>query len=107
MIRQVDGRTAFVPNHKMLNEPLNNMSTNLHRRADIEFFIPYDEDLDKVREVVSEVLQEDGRVREEPAPVVAITGLAPSYREMLARFWVDSDGFLGTRWAIWSSQLPR
>ena len=100
MIRQVDGKTAYVPNHKMLNEPLLNMSTHPHRRAEIKFSIPYGEDLDRVRSVVSDVLEADERVRKEPAPIVVVSELEPSYRQMLTRFWVDSDSFLGARWAI-------
>lgn len=99
-IRHVDGTTAFVPNHKMLNEPMINLSTHPYRRADIEFSVAYEEDLDKVREVVDGVLRTDERVEEEPAPLVAIKELEPSYRRMLARFWLDGDGFLGAKWAI-------
>lgn len=99
-IRTVDGKMAFVPNHKMLSEPLTNLSVHPFRRADVGFFVPYDEDLDTVLRVVSETLEEDERVLEEPPPVVVVTKLAPSYREMLARFWVDADGFLGAQWAI-------
>ena len=76
------------------------MSIHPHRRAEIKFSIPYGEDLDRVRRVVSDVLEEDERVRKEPAPIVVVSELEPSYRQMLTRFWVDSDSFLGARWAI-------
>lgn len=106
MIRNVDGRTAFIPNHKMLNEPLFNMSAYPFRRADVEFCVSYNEDLDKVREVVGGVLEADERVLEEPPPIVVVKELEPSYRSMLARFWLDGEGFLGAKWAV-SEEIDR
>ena len=50
--------------------------------------------------MVAGVLQADERVLEEPEPIVAVKELEPSYRRMLARFWLSGDGFLGAKWAV-------
>jgi small conductance mechanosensitive channel len=98
MIRSIDGTRVVSPNHKLMGEPLVNLSVHPNRRADIEFFVPYDEDVDAVRRVVGEVLKQDKRVLDEPAPIVVVAELAPSYRKMMARFWIPREVFLATRW---------
>jgi small conductance mechanosensitive channel len=100
LVKTFDGQMVFVPNYNLLNEPLTNSSLNPSRRLDVGFYVPYDEDLDTVKQLVMRVLETDERVLEEPAPVVVVTELSPSYREMLARFWTSSGGWLATHWAI-------
>ena len=43
---------------------------------------------------------QDAPVIEVPAPTVALSKLSPSYREMVARFWVDGGSALAARWAV-------
>jgi small conductance mechanosensitive channel len=100
MIKSIDGTRVVSPNHRLMGEPLVNLSVHPNRRADLKVFIPYDEDLEAVRSVVSGVLQEDERVLDEPAPMVALAEMAPSYREVLVRFWSPRDGFLGSKWGV-------
>ncbi len=100
MIRSIDGTRVVTPTHRLMCEPLVNLSIHPNRRVDIEFFVPYDEDVDAVRRVVGEVLQQDERVLDEPAPVVVVAELAPSYRKMMARFWVPREVFLATKWDV-------
>ena len=69
-------------------------------RVDIDFFIPYDQDLENVKNVVSEVLADDERVLEKPAPRVVISKFTPDYRHMQARFWVERKQAIRVRWAL-------
>ncbi len=100
IIRTLDGNTVFVPNHKLLNDPLLNYTEFPKRRADVPFFIAYDEDADTAREVVRAVLNEHEMVLEEPGPAVAVSRLEPSFREMTARFWLSPKGYVGAKWAV-------
>ena len=99
-IRTFDGKVVYVPNHKVLNDPVVNSSARPNRRLDIDFFIPYDEDVDKVKGVVEKILKEDEIVLEKPAPRVVIDKFSPGYMEMKARFWVERKYALTGRWGI-------
>jgi small conductance mechanosensitive channel len=99
-IRTFDGKVIYIPNHKVLNDQVVNSSARPNRRLDIDFFIPYDEDSDKVKSVVEEILKEDEIVLEKPAPRVVIDKFSPGYMEMKARFWVERKHALTGRWGI-------
>jgi small conductance mechanosensitive channel len=100
LIRTFDGKMVFIPNHKVLNDQVINLAIRPNRRVDIDFFIPYDQDLEKVKTAVSEVLSDDERVLEKPAPKVVISKFTPDYRHMQARFWVQKKFAITLRWAI-------
>lgn len=99
-LKTLDGKIVIIPNHKVLNDLLVNYSANPYRRVDIEFFIHYGEDLDRVRALVLEAMASDERVLQKYDPRVVVRGIRPSYVEMQARFWVERKYSLVIRWAI-------
>lgn len=100
LIRTFDAKVVFIPNHKILNDQLINFAINPNRRVDVDFFIPYDQDVEKVKKAVGEVLAEDERILEKPAAKVVISKFTPDYRHMQARFWVPRTKAIVVRWAI-------
>ena len=48
-LRTFDGKVIYIPNHKVLNDQVTNSSARPNRRLDIDFFIPYDQDVEKVK----------------------------------------------------------
>jgi len=99
-LRTFDGKVVYIPNHKVLNDQVINTSLRPKRRLDIDFFIPYDADVGKVKEIVGEILKESEIVQEKPAPRVVIDKFAPGYMEMKARFWVEKKYALVGRWGL-------
>jgi small conductance mechanosensitive channel len=99
-LRTFDGKMVYIPNHKVLNDQVVNTSLRPKRRLDIDFFIPYDADVKKVKEIVGEILKESEIVQEKPAPRVVIDKFAPGYMEMKARFWVEKKYALVGRWGL-------
>ncbi|MCG6881320.1 MAG: mechanosensitive ion channel family protein [Deltaproteobacteria bacterium] len=99
-LRTFDGKVVYIPNHKVLNDQVVNTSLRPQRRLDIDFFIPYEADVAKVKEIVGEILKESEIVEEKPAPRVVIDKFAPGYMEMKARFWVQKKYVLTGRWGL-------
>jgi small conductance mechanosensitive channel len=99
-IRTFDGKVIYIPNHKVLNNQVTNSSARPNRRLDIDFFIPYEQDAEKVKVAVSEILEQDDTVLEKPAPRVVIDKFTPDYMEMKARFWVERKNALTGRWGL-------
>jgi small conductance mechanosensitive channel len=99
-LKTFDGKVIFIPNHKVMNDQVTNFSAKPKRRVDIDFFIPYDQDLAKVKKTVMEILQGDERVLDKPAPKVIVARFSPNYREMQARFWAPRKYAVTGRWAI-------
>ncbi len=99
-LRTFDGKVVYIPNHKVLNDQVVNTSLRPKRRLDIDFFIPYEADVAKVKGIVGEILKESEIVQEKPAPRVVIDKFAPGYMEMKARFWVEKKYALVGRWGL-------
>ena len=99
-IRTFDGKVVYIPNHKVLNDQVVNTSLRPKRRLDIDFFIPYEADVTKVKGIVGEILKESEIVQEKPVPRVVIDKFAPGYMEMKARFWVEKKYALVGRWGL-------
>ena len=99
-IRTFDGKMVYIPNHKVLNDQVVNTSLRPKRRLDIDFFIPYEADVAKVKGIVGEILKESEIVQEKPVPRVVIDKFSPGYMEMKARFWVEKKYALVGRWGL-------
>jgi small conductance mechanosensitive channel len=99
-LRTFDGKVVYIPNHKVLNDQVVNTSLRPKRRLDINFFIPYEADVPKVKKIVGEILKESEIVQEKPVPRVVIDKFAPGYMEMKARFWVEKKYALVGRWGL-------
>ena len=99
-LRTFDGKVVYIPNHKVLNNQVVNTSLRPKRRLDIDFYIPFDANTGKVKEIVGEILKESEIVQEKPVPRVVINKFAPGYMEMKARFWVEKKYALVGRWGL-------
>ncbi len=86
-----DNLTVYIPNGKLVNESILNFSTAGTRRADLTFGIGYEDSIDKAREVLMRLIEEDGRILKNPAPSVIVQNLGDSTVDIQARFWVATN----------------
>ena len=94
-LRTGDNKTIIVPNAKVSGDTITNYSTKPTRRVDLVMGVGYDDDLDKVRRVIDEVLAAEDRVLKDPAPTVGILELADSSVNFAVRPWVNSADYWG------------
>jgi small conductance mechanosensitive channel len=99
-IRTFESKIISIPNHKIFNDSVTNSSVMPNRRVDIDFHIPYGHDVERVLNIVGEILEQDEVVLEKPAPRVEIDKLKTDYMEMKARFWVQRKHALTARWGL-------
>lgn len=100
MLVTADRVTVFIPNGKLLNEYIQNFSTQGSRRADLVFGIGYDDDIDKARAILMGIMKSDPRVLDDPAPQVNVKNLGASSVDIEARFWVAVSDHFSTSNAI-------
>ncbi len=89
-LRTGDNKTIVVPNGQITSSTIVNYSAKDTRRVDMVFGVGYGDDLDKVRRVISEVLNEDGRVLAEPESTIGVLELADSSVNFAVRPWVKT-----------------
>ena len=72
-----------------------NYSHQETRRVEWIIGIDYGEDYNKVQQIVRDILAEDKRILNEPAPFIALHALDASSVNVVVRVWVNSGDYWG------------
>lgn len=88
-----DNIAMIVPNSQVWGNTIMNYGLRDTRRVDLVLGIGYGDDMEKAVTIVKSVINEDGRILEDPEPLVAIAELADSSVNIYARPWVKREDF--------------
>ena len=89
----LDNRKIIIPNGNITGNTIENISTLGTIRVDMIFGIGYGEDIDKAKTILQDILRDDSRVLEDPAPCVAVSELAESSVNFVVRPFVHPDHY--------------
>lgn len=93
-----DNKKIYLPNGSLSSGNITNYSKEPTRRVDFTISIDYGESIDKVREVLKEIVTNDQRVLTTPQPVIALNALADSSVNIALRVWVKSEDYWAVYW---------
>ena len=99
-IRTFDNKSLIIPNNKIWQDVITNVTDQTQRRVDMTFGIAYDEDIDRVEKLLLEIVQADDRVLENPEPVVKVGSFGDSSVNLLCRPWVRTADYWGVLWDL-------
>ena len=98
LMRPFNGRTIVIPNSELSNKSLINHTKDETIRLDVVASVAYGSDLDKVKSVLMQVVDDDPLVLHEPKPpVVAVSELADSSVNLSIWIWVRTEDY----WTVW------
>lgn len=100
VLRTPDNKIVVVPNGSIMNGSIVNFSHQKERRIDIVIGCSYDDDIDKVKEVLADVLSKDDRILKEPKPRIALSELADSSVNFIVRPWVKNSEYLDVLYSL-------
>ena len=92
-----DNKRITLPNNKILNEIVTNYDSNNTRRVNFEFEVSYENDVEKVKKVVLDCMQSNGKVRLDPAPFCRLKTLGDHNLLFVARCWCDREDY----WSVY------
>ncbi len=87
IIKSVDNKRIYIPNGALSSGVITNLSQEDIRRNEWSIGICYNEDFERVRLILSELIAEDKRILATPAPVIALSKLSASSVDVLIRAW--------------------
>ena len=93
-----DNKAVFIPNGTLSSSLVTNFSHEELRRVEWTIGIEYDEDYQRVRQVILALLQQDQRILTTPEPVIVLHKLNDSSVDILVRAWVASDDLWPVFW---------
>jgi len=95
IMKTPDNKRIIVPNSQIMAGEITHFSANPTRRVDLVAGCGYDDDLDKVRKVLEDIIAADDRILADPAPTISVSELADSSVNFVVRPWVNSADYWG------------
>ncbi len=94
-LKTPDNKIIIIPNANLTSDNIVNWSATGTRRVDMVFGIGYEDDIDKARSIINDVIAANDRILKNPAPTVAVSELADSSVNFVVRPWVNSEDYWG------------
>jgi len=90
----VDNKRITIPNSFIVDNALINYGANKARRVDFNFSVAYESDVEKVRNIILDVMRSNGKVRIEDKPLFCkLKTLNESSIDFFANCWVDTEDY--------------
>lgn len=97
LLKTPDNKDIIVPNAQIMGSVITNYSANDTRRVDLVVGIGYDDDIDKARDTIQDLVDADDRILEDPACLIAVSELADSSVNLVVRPWTKTADY----WAVY------
>ncbi len=88
-----DNKELFIPNGPLSSGNITNYTKNELRRVDFTISVEYGTEVEKVKEVTLNLLQQDERIQQEPAPFIALKELGNSSVDFTLRVWAKATDY--------------
>lgn len=96
----LDNIRIIVPNSKITDATIENLSAERERRIDLLIGCGYNDDIKAVKQTLQEILDSHPHVLDAPSPVVAVAELGSSSVDFAVRPWVLSADYWDVRFDI-------
>ena len=95
-----DNARITVPNSQIWGNAIKNVSFNATRRVDLLIGIAYEDDIGKAVATIQSVIDEEPRIRKEPASLIAVSELADSSVNLVIRVWCETADYWSVRFGL-------
>ena len=95
-LKTPDNVQIIIPNSTIMGSAITNVSAHPTRRIDMTLGVGYDDDLNKAKQIMEDLLAADERVLKDPVATIAVAELGDSSVEFVIRPWVNSADY----WAV-------
>ncbi|HEJ9412229.1 TPA: small-conductance mechanosensitive channel MscS [Proteus mirabilis] len=99
-LRSADDRIIVIPNGKVLSGEIINLTREPNRRTQIMVGVAYDADIDKVKQVLGDVIAKDNRIQHEQGVTIRLQEMAPSSLDFVVRVWTSNSDALAVYWDL-------
>ena len=89
----VDNKKVVIPNGQLTNQTIINYSSNDERQLDLKFGVSYESDIEKVKKVIAESLQNIESINKEKDILVRVLEFADSAIIFRVRAWVKTEDY--------------
>ena len=95
-----DNQSIIIPNSKIWNDVIKNVTSQTHRRVDMAFGIAYNDNIEKAETVLMQILKDHDKILDEPEPIVKLHELGESSVNFIVRPWVLKEDYWEVYWDV-------
>ncbi len=89
----LDNKRVIIPNSTITSSNLINYTAEKLRRIDLVYSVSYDADIGKAKQSLLEVARGNERIKENPAPIIAVCEHAASSINIACQVWCDPSDY--------------
>ena len=93
VVTTYDNRTVIIPNSKLSNEVIINISREGDRRLDVDFKFPFTADYKMIENILKTSLSQMTSILKTPASRVGINAIDPDGFHIMVNVWVKAHGY--------------
>jgi len=93
ILTTLDNKTIIIPNANLSNSSVINFSKKDTRRVDFTFGVGYQDDIKKVKDVLTKISEGHSLVLKDPEPFIKLSELADSSVNFVVRVWCKSEDY--------------
>ncbi|MCS3431184.1 small-conductance mechanosensitive channel MscS [Klebsiella sp. BIGb0407] len=99
-LRTSDGKIVVVPNGKVIGGNIINFSREPARRNEFIISVSYDADIDKVKQILTDILKAETRILQDREILVRVNELGASSVNFIMRAWSNSGDLQMVYWDV-------
>ena len=93
VVTTFDNSTVIIPNSKLSNEVIINLSRQGKRRMDVEFKFNYGIDFQHIRQIVENAIRENRELLQDPAYNIGVSTVDPDGFKVMISVWVNAHAY--------------
>ncbi|MBM6859816.1 mechanosensitive ion channel, partial [Clostridium saudiense] len=98
-----DNKQILIPNGALANDSIVNYSSKDTRRVDLVFGVSYDDDIFKVKRILTEVVEANELILKNPEPFISINEHGASSINFVVRAWCETSNY----WTVYFDLLEK
>lgn len=99
-MRTVDGKIVVIPNGKIIAGNIINFSREPVRRNEFTISVAYDSDIDKVKQILTGIIESEDRILKDREMTVRLNELGASSLNFVVRVWSNSGDLQSVYWDV-------
>lgn len=97
IVKSYDNRTIIIPNSKLSNEVIVNLSREGTRRIDIEMKFSFAFDFEQVKQLIEQSIKAKSDLLNDPPYRIGVSSIEPDGFKVMTNVWAPAHGFIDSR----------
>ncbi len=100
VMQTFDNQQIIIPNSKIWGDNIINHSHHPVRGVEMRFNVAYDDDIEKAKSIIHDVLSRHEHIKRDPAPFVEVETLSERSAELVVRPFTDGAHYFDVRYTV-------